>query len=52
MIKKSIPDMVVDSSRIYSLDRCFKCLNVLNLGQKSYCTVVLKKQKPDGGRNE
>lgn len=38
--------MAVDSYKIYSLDRCFKCLSVLNLGQQAYCTVVLQG-RPD-----
>ena len=47
MIKRPVDDLVVDSTNVYSLDRCFKCLKVLNLGEKSFCTVILKKEKPD-----
>lgn len=46
--EKSDPnqDWSVDSHQIYSLDRCFKCINVLNLGELCFCTVKLKKTKP------
>lgn len=43
-------DLFVETTSIYALDRCIKCLNAMNLGQNCYCTVVLKKgaRKEDG----
>lgn len=48
LIKKLGQDLVVKSSRVYSLDRCFKCLNTLNLGEKCFAVVKLRKEN----RNE
>lgn len=45
MTRKTAKDLIVDSSRIYSLDRCIDCLSEFNIGQNCYCTVVLKKGK-------
>ena len=50
MNRKTGEKMAVDSYKIYSLDRCFKCLSVLNLGQKAYCTVLLKGRSDAAGR--
>ena len=32
--------------KIFSLDRCIKCLNVLNLGSQTMCSVVVRKREP------
>lgn len=45
MIKKPDKNLSVEGTKIYSLDRCFKCLNVLKLGDNCFCTVVLRKEK-------
>lgn len=42
MNKKTTREVAVESYQVYSLDRCIKCLNVLNLGQQSFCAVTLK----------
>jgi hypothetical protein len=46
--------MEVESFAVYSLDRCIKCLGVLNLGERSFCSVVLRKggPGPDDSRAE
>jgi len=38
-------DWDFEGGKIYSLDRCMKCLGVLNLGQKTMCTVVLRRKE-------
>lgn len=51
MIKKDFEDLVVGSSQFYSLDRCIKCLAVMNIGEKCFSTVILKKPQPDKSVN-
>lgn len=46
MSEEGARELVVDHYRIYSLDRCLRCLNALNLGQKTLCTVTLTRARP------
>lgn len=37
----------VERAKIFSLDKCVKCMNILNLGERTMCTVVLRgKSEP------
>ena len=47
MIKPPKKELVVESTKVFSLDRCFKCLNVLKLGDNCFCSVVLRKERAD-----
>lgn len=33
----------VERTKVFSLDRCFKCLNTLNLGARTLCTVTVRR---------
>ncbi|MDR1612377.1 MAG: hypothetical protein LBT97_06275 [Planctomycetota bacterium] len=51
MTEKTAKDLEVRSYQVYSLDRCLKCLNKLNLGDRCFCAVTLKCGKnPKDGR--
>jgi hypothetical protein len=52
LIKKDLENLVVGSSQFYSLDRCIKCLAVMNIGQKCFSTVVLKKPQPGNSNRQ
>ena len=36
-------DWVTESTKVFSLDRCISCLNVMNLGEQTMCAVMLRK---------
>ena len=42
----------VAATRIYSLDRCIKCMSVLKLGGNTMATVILRRERvPQDERN-
>ena len=55
MSENSDQELTAETYHFHSLDRCAQCISLLDLGQKTFCTVALKRTKPvkpDGDTEE